>query len=39
LKQLISEEKINLLKLWRSLYFNYKNIWYGLDKSEIIIEI
>ncbi|MCK9272418.1 hypothetical protein M0P65_02625 [Candidatus Gracilibacteria bacterium] len=39
LKQLISEEKINLLKLGRSLYFNYKNIGYGLDKSEIIIEI
>ena len=39
LKELINEEKINLLKLWRSLYFNYENIWYRLDKSEIIIEI
>lgn len=39
LKELINEEKINLIKLWRSLYFNYRNIWYKSDKTEIIVEI
>ncbi|EKE26488.1 MAG: hypothetical protein ACD_4C00267G0006 [uncultured bacterium (gcode 4)] len=39
LKDLINEEKINLLKLWRNLFYNYKKIGFVFDESEIIIEM
>lgn len=39
LRQIILDEKVNFLKLSRSLYFNYKDIWFTTDESEIIIDL
>lgn len=39
LKELILEEKINLLQLWNCIYYNYSKIWFSIKQKEIVIEL
>lgn len=39
LKNLVLQEKINLIQLGNCIYYNYKKIWFNLENKEIIIKL